>query len=250
MKLEPDPHGAGAAPGAPDRAIGDALMRDALLGAGTSVWEWHVRSDRLSNIDTSAALLGYAPGELESVQAAWNLVIHPDERAANHAAYLRHASGQTPIYEHEYRARCKDGSWRWVAERGRVVERAPDGVPLRMVGTLSDITLRREAQGAAAGGAERASAHEAAVGIEDQTVYGSRWHGDELEVTDPTCRIFPDIQLAPGVAEPVGGMVDSPFHSASMSEPPRWSSDGHPSCSPSAHLDPAGRQSGMIHPRR
>ena len=44
-------------------------MRDALLGAGTSVWEWDVGSDRLSNIDASAALLGYAPGEIGTVAA-------------------------------------------------------------------------------------------------------------------------------------------------------------------------------------
>jgi PAS domain S-box-containing protein len=119
------------------------------------VWAWEVRTDRLSNTDASAALLGYAPGEVDLTQAAWNALIHPDDLAENHAAYLRHARGETEIYEHEYRALAKDGSWRWVAERGRVVERAPDGVPLRMVGTLSDITLRREAQGAALEMAER-----------------------------------------------------------------------------------------------
>jgi PAS domain S-box-containing protein len=135
--------------------ISEALMRDALLGAGTAVWAWEVRSDRLANTDASAALLGYAPGEVELTQAAWNQLIHPDDLAENHAAYLRHARGETAIYEHEYRALAKDGSWRWVAERGRVVERAPDGEPLRMVGTLSDITLRREAQGAALEMAER-----------------------------------------------------------------------------------------------
>jgi len=129
--------------------ITEALMREALLGAGTTVWEWDVRDDRLSSTDDSAALLGYAPGEIADSQVAWNALIHPDDLDANHAAYLRHARGETPIYEHEYRARCKDGSWRWLAERGRVIERAADGEPLRAVGTLSDITQRREAQGAA-----------------------------------------------------------------------------------------------------
>ncbi|MBX3603662.1 MAG: PAS domain-containing protein [Piscinibacter sp.] len=137
--------------------ISEALMRDALLGAGTSVWEWHIQSDRLSNIDTSAALLGYGPGELLSLQETWNEVIHPDDRLPNHEAYLRHARGETPIYEHEYRARARDGQWRWIAERGRIVEWDEHGRPARMVGTLSDITLRRQAQGAALEMAERLS---------------------------------------------------------------------------------------------
>jgi PAS domain S-box-containing protein len=135
--------------------ISEALMRDALLGAGTAVWAWDVPSDRLANTDASAALLGYGPGEVTLSQAAWNELIHPDDLAENHAAYLRHVRGATPIYEHEYRARAKDGAWRWLAERGQVVERAPDGEPLRMVGTLTDITARREAQGAALEMAER-----------------------------------------------------------------------------------------------
>jgi PAS domain S-box-containing protein len=133
----------------------EALMRDALLGAGTSVWEWHIRSDRLPNVDTSAALLGYGPGEIAPEQGEWDTVIHPDDRLPNHEAYLRHESGELPIYEHEYRARAKDGRWRWIAERGRIVEWAEDGAPLRMVGTLIDVTQRRRAEGDALEAAER-----------------------------------------------------------------------------------------------
>jgi PAS domain S-box-containing protein len=145
MKRDPDVTG----------GISEALMRDALLGAGTSVWEWHIQTDQLSNVDTSAALLGYAPGALSSDQLTWNSVIHPDDREANHAAYLRHADGLEPIYEHEYRARASDGNWRWISERGRIVERGADGTPMRMVGTLSDITERRVAQGEVLAMAER-----------------------------------------------------------------------------------------------
>ena len=122
------------------------LMAEALVGAGTSVWAWDVAEDVLTGMDGSVALLGYAKNELESTQTAWNAVIHPDDLAANDEAYLLHAAGHTPAYESEYRARAKDGSWRWLAERGRVVEWWPDGTPRRMVGTLSDVTLRHQAE--------------------------------------------------------------------------------------------------------
>jgi PAS domain S-box-containing protein len=133
----------------------DALMRDALVGAGTSVWEWDLRSDRLSNFEGSMAVLGHAHEGLAPTQATWNSFIHPEDRAANHEAYLRHARGETAIYEHEYRARASDSGWRWVAERGRIVERTAEGEPLRMVGTLSDVAQRRAAQGEALELAER-----------------------------------------------------------------------------------------------
>ncbi len=138
-----------------DTQRSDALMRDALLGAGTSVWEWDVRSDRLTNFQASMAVLGHSHEGLAPLQETWNRYIHPEDLAANHEAYLRHARGETAIFEHEYRARAHDGSWRWVAERGRIVERTPEGEPLRVVGTLTDVAQRRAAQGEALELAER-----------------------------------------------------------------------------------------------
>ncbi|MET0332925.1 MAG: PAS domain-containing protein, partial [Rhizobacter sp.] len=126
------------------------LMSEALVGAGTSVWAWDLADDVLTGMNGSVALLGYDEGELESTQAAWNTVIHPEDLAANDAAYLAHAAGLYSSYESEYRALAKDGSWRWLAERGRIVEWWPDGTPRRMVGTLTDVTLRKHAESDAA----------------------------------------------------------------------------------------------------
>ena len=131
------------------------LMSEALVGAGTSVWAWDLADDVLSGMDGSVALLGYQPGDMPATQQAWDTVIHPEDLAANDAAYQAHAAGKTPAYESEYRARHKDGSWRWLAERGRIVEWSPDGSPRRMVGTLTDVTLRKQAEHAAAERDER-----------------------------------------------------------------------------------------------
>ena len=134
---------------------GDPRLPEALAGAGTSVWEWHVDTGILGDLDEGTAMLGYAHGEIESTQAAWDDLMHPDDRAGNDAAYARHASGEAATYEHEYRIKARDGSWRWMSERGRIVERAADGRPLRMLGTQTDITERRRAEGLAQEFAER-----------------------------------------------------------------------------------------------
>ena len=131
-------------PAASAEFVTETLMRDALLSAGTSVWSWDILGGALSSADASAALLGYGPGEIASHQDAWDQLIHPEDRAANHQAYLRHASGELPLYESEYRARTRDGGWRWISERGRIVSHTAEGEPARMVGTLSDITDKRE----------------------------------------------------------------------------------------------------------
>jgi PAS domain S-box-containing protein len=140
------------------RASALALVRAALAGAETFVWEWDIDSDRLSDIDQGFLMLGYGPGTgAGRTQDDWNALIHPDERNANHEAYLRHARGEADIYEHTYRARDAQGRWRWLIERGRIVERHPDGRPRRMLGTQTDVTLHREMEAEAAQARERLS---------------------------------------------------------------------------------------------
>ncbi len=119
------------------------LIRGALAGADTFVWEWWIESDWLTDIDQGLRLLGYEAATGGHTQDYWNALIHPDDRDANHEAYLRHERGEVEVYEHAYRIRAADSSWRWMLERGRIVERALDGRPLRMVGTQTDITERR-----------------------------------------------------------------------------------------------------------
>jgi PAS domain-containing protein len=58
--------------------------------------------------------------------------------------------GQTPYYQIEYRLRCKDGLYKWILARGKVMSRASDGAPLRMIGTHTDISERKEAEHALA----------------------------------------------------------------------------------------------------
>ena len=140
---------------APPRAGYVQMIRGALEGGGTFVWEWDIDSDELSDIDEGLQQLGYDARDIGRAQDDWNRLIHPDDAAANHEAYLRHARGETDHYEHAYRIRARDGSWRWYQERGRVVEWHDDGRPRRMVGTQTDITLQREREQLASQAAAR-----------------------------------------------------------------------------------------------
>ena len=113
----------GAADQAPARHAGTVeMIRGALRGGGTFVWEWDIDSDWLGDIDDGLEQLGYDAQDIGRTQEAWNRLIHPDDVAANHEAYLRHARGETGHYEHAYRVRASDGRWRWYQERGRIVE--------------------------------------------------------------------------------------------------------------------------------
>jgi PAS domain S-box-containing protein len=131
------------------RGTSAALVRAALAGADTFVWEWDIDSDRLGDLDEGLALLGFSAHERGVTQEDWSRLIHPADVLANEDAYQRHARGETDFYEHAYRVRHANGQWRWMLERGRVIERHADGRPRRMVGTQTDITERRAVEEAA-----------------------------------------------------------------------------------------------------
>ena len=72
--------------------------------------------------------------------------IHPDEYEAVHSILSEHIEGRTSRYHCEYRLRQASDIWVWVLERGQIIERDSDNTPLRMVGTLMDITETKAAE--------------------------------------------------------------------------------------------------------
>ncbi len=116
----------------------------AIEGTNDSVWDWDVTSGHVYHDERWSWILGYEPGELDYTIDGWTALAHPEDLPDNEAAIQEHFAQRTSFYCHELRMRAKDGSWRWILDRGKVVRRAPDGRPLRMVGTHSDVTARRE----------------------------------------------------------------------------------------------------------
>ena len=121
-----------------------ALQRTAMHEAGTYVWEWNLATDVLGDIDEGERLLGYPLNTLGHTQSDWDRVIHPDDKAQIDKAFYAHVRGEEPMYRAVYRGRAADGDWRWIEERGRIVEWDRHGQPTRMFGTQTDATLLRE----------------------------------------------------------------------------------------------------------
>ncbi len=119
-------------------------LREALQGSHTGAWEWDIPAGVFHFSPDFGAGFGYTAAELDSCLARGEALIHPDDKPAASAAMDAHLRGDSPDYQSEHRLRCKDGSYRWVLDRGRVVERGAAGEPLRAAGTLIDITRRKE----------------------------------------------------------------------------------------------------------
>ncbi len=109
----------------------------ALKGSTAATFDWNIRTDIVIRSASYAELLGYVPGELDSLPAAWNDLIHPEDHARVLANRNAHLQGQTDEYNVDYRMRTREGNWRWVRSRARTTERDEAGSPLRLTGTVS-----------------------------------------------------------------------------------------------------------------
>ncbi|QLG88936.1 PAS domain S-box protein [Chitinibacter bivalviorum] len=124
----------------------DQLWKDAIEGAGHGVWEWNIASNKVTYSEAWANLVGFSLAELEDSHAIWESRIHPDDIKQTMLMRAKYLRGELPRYESEYRFLCKDGSYKWLLGRGTVVLHDAQGGPLRMIGTTTDISRRKEAE--------------------------------------------------------------------------------------------------------
>jgi PAS domain S-box-containing protein len=131
-----------------ERARRDAEERwqFALEGAGDGVWDWHLPSGRVFYSRRWSEMLGYTEDEIEPSPRAWDVRVHPEDRAEVLQRLNACLAGETPYFESEYRIRRRDGTWCWVRARGKVVSRDAAGTAIRIIGTNADLTARREAE--------------------------------------------------------------------------------------------------------
>ncbi len=122
------------------------LLDLALSGAGMATWDWHVPSGALRFSSSWVDIQGCTDDEVEPLLTHWMLRIHPQDRPVVRRALFRHLRGETLSYVSEHRVLHKDGRWVWVKGRGRVVERSVDGAPVRVMGVVTDIGARKEAE--------------------------------------------------------------------------------------------------------
>ena len=118
----------------------------ALEGAGDGVWDWNPKTDEASFSRRWKQMIGYAEHEFPDTGAAWADHLHPDDKDRVLSTVRDYFAGNQPYYVAEFRMRCKDGSWKWIMARGKLVSRDVDGSPLRIIGTHTDISDRKQAE--------------------------------------------------------------------------------------------------------
>ena len=111
------------------------------------LWDWHVPSGNAFFSPHYYTMLGYTDGEFPATYSSWRTLVHPDDLAAVEEQLQQHVKTDTG-FEIELRMKTKSEGWKWVSTRGMVVERSDTGTAIRMLGTLSDITGRKQVEDA------------------------------------------------------------------------------------------------------
>jgi PAS domain S-box-containing protein len=115
-------------------------------GAGLGTWDWFVASGRVAFNERWARMLGYELHEIEPTVKGWERLVHPEDMPRVMELLTAHLEGRSPEYRCEHRLLRKDGSWAWVLDVGRVMERDSDGKPTRASGVHVDISERKRAE--------------------------------------------------------------------------------------------------------
>ncbi len=118
----------------------------ALEGAGQGVWDWNPQTDEAFFSNAWQEMIGYVNHDFPKNGAAWVKALHPEDRDRVLAAVRENFAQQGRPYDVEFRMRCHDGSWKWIEALGMVTQRDSAGHPIRMMGTHTDISARKEAE--------------------------------------------------------------------------------------------------------
>jgi PAS domain S-box-containing protein len=135
-----------------ERQLAEEALREseqrwnlALQGNNDGIWDSNITTNQTFRSPRFMEIMGYEADALGSSNEEWVTRIHPDDLDRVIAAKRDYLSQEVPYYAVEYRLLCKDGNYKWILSRGQA-QWDEAGNPVRMVGSISDITERKQAE--------------------------------------------------------------------------------------------------------
>ncbi|MDT3776315.1 PAS domain S-box protein [Nitrospira sp. MA-1] len=115
----------------------------ALKAGNMGIWDWHIPTNHLIWSEEVSRIFGLGSGKFDGTNEAYMNCVHLEDRLLLGESIRRTLENDAP-YEVEHRVVWPTGEVRWVACKGQVVEHQ-QGHPQRMLGTVQDITIRKQA---------------------------------------------------------------------------------------------------------
>ncbi|NTV09297.1 MAG: EAL domain-containing protein [Zoogloea sp.] len=153
-------------------------LRRVMEAINDGFWDWDLDRDSIFWSPCSFSMLGYAPDAFTLNLAGWKELVHSDD-LPEVLRQIDIALDSGAPFSVDFRYRRLDGSWLWVQGRGRVMDRDETGRPVRVMGTHTDITERRQTE-------ERLRASESSLRLAASVF---RFTHEAIMITDANSRI-------------------------------------------------------------
>jgi PAS domain S-box-containing protein len=123
----------------------EELWHLALKGNNDGIWDWNVKTNEVFFSFRWKEMLGFEDWEIGNHLDEWSKRVHPDDLGWVTEAVRDHFAKKTPFYITEHRMKCKDGSYKWILDRGQALW-DDEGNVVRMAGSHTDVTDRKKAE--------------------------------------------------------------------------------------------------------
>lgn len=115
----------------------------ALQGNKDGIWDWNLETGEWFQSQRCEEMFGFDPGEGPQTREELLQSVHPDDLPLLTQKLSDHLEKVAPYYEAEYRRLCKDGSYKWILDRGQALW-GNAGRPVRMAGSFTDVMERKQ----------------------------------------------------------------------------------------------------------
>ncbi|MFK3863585.1 MULTISPECIES: putative bifunctional diguanylate cyclase/phosphodiesterase [Pseudoalteromonas] len=116
--------------------ISERRLKSTVEGSGDTLWDWNIKTGEVLRINDKYMMDRNTIIDIPPNKA----LIHPNDIAQVELLLKQHFAEQTAFFEASYRIKDSFDRWHWVLDRGKIIEKDTNLNPLRMTGTVRDIT--------------------------------------------------------------------------------------------------------------
>lgn len=124
--------------------ISEERFQFALEASTAGIWDWDLVKNTVFYSSLSLKILELDSSDVFDDPERWDKIVHPDDLPNYYSDIQEHFDSKIPYYENYHRVMTCSGKYKWILDRGKVIERDETGKPLRVIGTHTDISLQKE----------------------------------------------------------------------------------------------------------
>ena len=113
-------------------------------GSGGGIWDLDLVNKTIFHSKQCLSMIGLEEHEFSNQPGQWTTRVHPEDRQKYVGAVRAYINGDTDFYTNQHRVLCKDGTYKWILDRGKVIEYDKNNRPARIIGTHTDITEQKQ----------------------------------------------------------------------------------------------------------